>query len=609
MLANLRGNCSAFNSRIAYLLTIILFVCFSCSSALAAQDRSSAQAILQHFYQASGGNAWQHYEECDSEGTATVAGKTGSLRYVEDLQRGANVSQIEIPALVVKEADGDGPLQSWHQDADGDIQLSNPDSPENIDDRYLTSRAYWRPEFDGATVVVSAPQSEGSTTWDRLRFQVPRGSGFTLWINRQTGMLDRVQGKTTKALSDYRPVNGVMLPFKEKKPTGDAMLSIVFARRTLRQHLDAAAFAIPFRKDYQMPPSGRVSVTAQGGLILQAMIDGKGPFKALFDTGSVNILSANLARKLGLKLEARGVEFGTSSPASVQVHTTHVDTLRIGDLLVRDQTFYVIDVPSENGAPSLAVGYELLRRFAVRIDFERQRLTFYDGPRFHYSGPGAAVPLQFQGNALLVQASIRDAYGLFVLDSGNESGTTMNTRFTVKNHLIRALDAHFIAYNGRGFAGTSPQAYLARVNIMRIGEVPVPSFIGRFSTDSSDTRNLAGNIGQDILSHFTEVFDCMRGEVYFETTKDSVRPEVFNRAGLIFDSFGHGLQVMTVLPESAGAQAGLKTGDVIIAIDGETPSDEVNQPAFLQPSGTQLQLTVRHGTKIREVTVILRDVL
>ena len=39
----------------------------------------------------------------------------------------------------------------------------------------------------------------------------------------------------------------------------------------------------------------------------------------------------------------------------------------------------------------------------------------------------------------------------------------------------------------------------------------------------------------------------MHGKVYFERTKDSDRPEVFNGAGLIFDSFGHGLQVMTVL--------------------------------------------------------------
>ena len=608
MLASYRSN----NSGVSSLLVRVVFTllsCLSCGRALAAHSQLSAQAILRHFYQAAGGNAWQQYEECDSEGTATVAGKTGSLRYIEDLHSGANVSQIEIAALEVKQIDGDDPVQSWHQDADGDIQLSNPDSPDNIDDRYLTSRAYWRPQFGGAAVTVLASQTERSTTWDRLRFQVPGGRGFTLWINRQTGLLDRVQGETTKELSDYRPVDGILLPFKEKKAAGKDILTVAYTQRTLRRQLVVTAFAIPYRKDYQMTPSGEISVPADGGLIVQATIDGKGPFKALFDTGSVNILSANLARKLGLKLDTQGMEFGTSSPASVQVRKTHVDAVQIGDLLIRDQTFYVVDLPDESGVPSFVVGYELLRRLAVKIDFDHQRLTFYDAKHFLYSGPGTTVPLQFQGNALLVQASIGDASGLFELDSGNESGTMMNTGFTVKNDLVHALGAHFLAYNGRGFAGPSPQAYLARVNTMRIGDVPVPSVIGRFSTDPSDTRNLAGNIGQDILHHFTEVFDCMRGKVYFETTKESTQPEVFNRAGFIFDSFGQGLQVMTVLPGSPGAMAGVETGDVITAIDGNIPGEDTMQPVFLQPPGTPLHLTLQRGAKSRQVTLILKDVL
>ena len=607
MLAYSRSNCD-INSPLVRFAFNILFCSFS-SCLLAAQNQPSAQTILHHFYQAAGGSAWQQYEDCDSDGIATVANKTGRLRYIEDLRSGANVSQVEIPALDVKQSDGDGPMHSWHQDANGDIQLSDLNRPDNIDDRYLTRRAYWWPDFGGAVVTVLAPQSEGPETWDRIRFQVPGGTGFTIWINRKTGLLDRVEGKTTKELSDYRPVDGVMLPFKEKKPAGSETLTVAYTDRTLHKHLGAAMFAIPFRKDYQMPPSGEVSVPAEGGLIFQATINGKGPFKAVFDTGSVNLLSATLARKLGLKLDVQGVEFGTSSPENVQVHKTHVDTLQIGDLLVHDQIFYVIDMPNDDSAPAFAVGYELLRRLAVRIDFEHQRLTFQDGPRFRYSGPGSAEPLRFRGNALLVQASIGDASGWFELDSGNESGTMMFTDFTVKNQVLQALGPQFLAYNGRGFAGPAPQAYLARVNTMHIGDVRVPSVIGRFSTDPSDKRDFAGNIGQDILRHFTEVFDCMRGQVYFETTKASNQSEVFNRAGLIFDSFGRGLQVMTVLPNSPGAQAGIEAGDVIKTIDGKAPDDDINPPSFLQPSGTHLHLAVQHGTQTRSVTVTLRDVL
>ncbi len=366
----------------------------------------------------------------------------------------------------------------------------------------------------------------------------------------------------------------------------------------------------PNGRDYQMPPSGEVTVPAEGGLVVQATINGKGPFKAVFDTGSgVNIMSANLARKLGLQLDAQAAELGTSSPANVRASTTHVDTLQIGDLLLRNQIFYVIDFPGGVDDVSFAVGYELLRRFAVRIDFEKQRLTFYDGSQFHYSGAGTAVPLRIQENALLVKAFIGDVSGWFELDTGNDSGTMMFTNFTVKNKLVQALGAHFLAYNGRGFAGPSPQAYLVRVNNMRIGDVRVPSVIGRFSTDPSDKRETDGNIGKDILSHFTEVFDCMHGQVYFETTKDSAQPEVFNRAGLLFDSFGHGLEVMTVLPGSPGAEAGIETGDMVTAIDGKTPDDEMNQPAFLRRPGTKLHLTIQHGAATREVTVTLSDVL
>ena len=604
-----QGTRSELNVCFLFLVLITASLCSKPLSApLSAEVSPSAHDILQHFYRAAGG-ASQHFEECDSKGTITVSKKSGTIRYLENLQSGANRSDVEISALEMKQADGNDPMQSWHQDAAGDVQLFDSTSPDSIDDRYLTRRGYWQPNYGGAVVTVIASQKEGPTTWDRLRFKVPGGSGFTLWINQETGLLDRVERKTMTELTDYRPVNGVLLPFVEKKPAGDDTLTVVYTTRTLREHLDAAAFAIPFRKDYQVPPSGVVVAQADGGLIFQGLINGKGPYKGVFDTGAVNFMSASFARRLGLKLDEQSLELGTSSPATTQAHKTHIDMLQIGNLIVRDQTFYVADVPEDNTAPSFLVGYELLRRFAVKIDFEHQRLTFYDGQHFRYSGPGTAVPLQFDGNQLLVEASIGDASGLFELDSGNESGFMVNAKFTRKNDLVRKLGARFLAYNGRGFAGPSPQAYLARVSTMRIGNLPVPSIIGHFSTDLSDTRQVAGNIGQSILRHFTEVIDCMHGKVYFEPTKDSTNPEIFNRAGLIFDSFGHGLQVMTVLPESPGAQAGIQEGDVITAIDGRSPSDEVNQPAFLEPPGTQLHLTVQHGSEVRRVTLMLTNIL
>jgi C-terminal processing protease CtpA/Prc len=57
------------------------------------------------------------------------------------------------------------------------------------------------------------------------------------------------------------------------------------------------------------------------------------------------------------------------------------------------------------------------------------------------------------------------------------------------------------------------------------------------------------------------------------------------------------------------AAAGLKRGDLITAIDGNKPADVANDPAFTQPIGSVVRLTVRRGGLERTYDVTLRDVL
>ena len=102
--------------------------------------------------------------------------------------------------------------------------------------------------------------------------------------------------------------------------------------------LNEADFKPPFHTDYTMPASGQVTVSAEAGLIFKMEIKGPGPFRTIFDTGAVNVISNTFAKRLGLKVEEAPVHFGAIGGA-ITVHTSHVDTLTIGDLVVRNQTF------------------------------------------------------------------------------------------------------------------------------------------------------------------------------------------------------------------------------------------------------------------------------
>ncbi len=135
-----------------------------------------------------------------------------------------------------------------------------------------------------------------------------------------------------------------------------------------------------------------VTVPAEGGLIFQMKVNGQGPYRTVFNTGAVNIISAAFARQLGLHIEEKTVDFGAIG-GSVQARTVHVDTLTVGELNIKDEIFYVLDIPSEAGTPQMLLGWEFMQMFAVEMNPKRSEITFFEGTHFRYAGKGKAVPI------------------------------------------------------------------------------------------------------------------------------------------------------------------------------------------------------------------------
>ena len=145
-------------------------------------------------------------------------------------------------------------------------------------------------------------------------------------------------------------------------------------------------------RDHSMPPSGQVTVPAKHGLVFQMKVNGLGPFETVFDTGAVSVVSSTLAKQLGLRKDSESYNFNAIG-GSGKVHTAHVDTISIGDLTVRNQTFFVMDIPSGEDIPQMLVGWELLQSFAVRIDFARDELTFVDSNHLTTAAMAKPSPL------------------------------------------------------------------------------------------------------------------------------------------------------------------------------------------------------------------------
>ncbi len=278
--------------------------------------------------------------------------------------------------------------------------------------------------------------------------------------------------------------------------------------------------------------------------------------------------------------------------------------------MVHDQTFYVITSPTTVGDdPVAAVGYELMRRFVVKADYEHQQLTFYNAPSFASSGNGTKVPLQLGGRVPEVKGNVDGASGVFFLDTGNAFGFALEAGFVRQNDLIKLLGARYHGYAGRDYAGPLAESYYARVKTLRIGDAEVNNAIAYLATGEPHPEEKAGNIGRSVLRQFNVIFDCMRGPLYLEKNANWDKVDVFNRAGIVIDPMEQGQRVMTVLPESPGDVAGLAVGDIITGIDGQPPGDDAEEPAFLQPVGTVVRLTVKRGDAVRKIDVTLKDMI
>jgi hypothetical protein len=167
-----------------------------------------------------------------------------------------------------------------------------------------------------------------------------------------------------------------------------------------------------------------------GEPIIEVNINGRGPFPMIFDTGSEDALTPEAAAALGLKVDGRGTG-RASSGGAFSTAFTQVKAVQIGAAEMNDQRFHVIALPlyfvDRGGQRPLAgfIGYELLARFAARLDHVNGTITRTPAAGFRYRGRGAGIPLLFTGKTAAVRAAADGFSGIFAIDTGSEGALAL----------------------------------------------------------------------------------------------------------------------------------------------------------------------------------------
>jgi len=238
---------------------------------------------------------------------------------------------------------------------------------------------------------------------------------------------------------------------------------------------------------------------------------GEVPIFLLVDTGAgANFVDSGVAERLGLDSEGRVPTLGVGGNA--QSSFVHVDSLRIGDVGVFDQSWMASDFSGVRNwfeyPPSVVLGYDFLSRTVLEVDYDERVVRFHEPGAFEPPADAWALPLRMDANIPSVEVMIEQHPGWLHVDTGSNSGLDLAQPFVEKHGMLS--DRVTTEAGGLKGVGGVAQSRFGTVDSLRLGDIvleDVPTGFNQAEDGIFARDDVAGIIGAVVLSKYRCWFD------------------------------------------------------------------------------------------------------
>jgi hypothetical protein len=317
------------------------------------------------------------------------------------------------------------------------------------------------------------------------------------------------------------------------------------------------------------------------GEILVRVAIGKRSTRVMFDSGAGNYLIPQAAARLKLRT-AGGLPMEGVGNGSVNASLASVGTIALGNAQLLDQHVVVAPLPyvfyhqryglGINGL----VGSEFLQAFRTTFDFDARTITFTPFAVPPSAPAGAVVePIYSDGAHAYVEASVDGVRGLYLLDTGDNGDITVFRQFAAAHGLFRGKGVPYLSIGGVG-GHLGYERYRATTFALGGGTMHQPPVaVSEASAGAFASRSVAGNIGLRVISRYRVTFDFRNNTVTFVPRSGVDARFAQDRVGISVTQEGPAsFTVLSIVPGGPAAQAGLKPGDAIVAVNGHDVARE-----------------------------------
>ncbi len=342
-----------------------------------------------------------------------------------------------------------------------------------------------------------------------------------------------------------------------------------------------------------------------GHIYIKAKINDSRDLNLVFDTGAAaNLASEEVAEELGLEISGTRRVSGASGPVSIKSSQNH--ELWLSDKLgLKNQTFLVMnldhlgdyDFPLDG-----IIGANVLNRFVVELNFDESVIRLFEKENFPAPNGYDAHKIKLAPFRIpIIEGSLKVSEnetitGPYLVDTGAALALRINTPTVEKNDLTEKVTPSF-EYTGRAL-GNSSVDHIGRLKAYSILDQQfngVPIRMANVTTGVSSYSQVDGILGLEILKRFNMIFDYRKQVMYVKKNSLFEVPFRNNTTGLKLKKKKGYLEVENIIPESAAEKAGMKTGDRIISVNGNSKMTHDEFRQFASRSKKTINLTVKRN--------------
>jgi hypothetical protein len=324
--------------------------------------------------------------------------------------------------------------------------------------------------------------------------------------------------------------------------------------------------------------------------LVPVMIEDRGPFQFLLDTGSgATVVGLGLAETFSDRVVmASGTITGATGETLEAEKVLRGLDLRAGPVTFSGVDAIVLDLSGPAAAIGRNVdgilGYPMFVELVLTVDWTRSEVRVSRQPLPDVDGL-EILALQ-HGYRPMVQATLSGRDEVVLVDSGS-SGSISFPWTPDAGELAAGPISWFGAVTVTGREASSVMARLSGDLVLGGARVPRP--VARISPGTS-------SLGTRILRDFEVTFDPSRGRVRFRPAAGGPSTGASLRgigAAMVADE--RRWRVVQVLPGSPAEAAGLKEGDIVLTIDGHVPGEVDWYSLFEARSTVNLMLPQEDG--------------